>query len=407
MNDKPTARSFPAMRFDRSEVAGSLGDLGTLLPLTLGMVMVNGMSAVGTFYAIGLFYLLAGLYFRVPVAVQPMKAIGAYAIGTAMSAQEIGAATLLVSVFLAIIGITGTIVWIGRAIPRPVIRGVQLSTGILLVSQGVKLILGTSSHQGQGASPEPHLVLQQIGTVPISLILGICGVTLTLLLLNNKKIPAAIAVLGFGILCGVILGDHSAFSRFSPGLYLPPLLPFALPESSDFAVALFVLVLPQIPMTIGNATIATGDLSRNYFPESSGRVTYRSLTLSMALASAGSFLLGSIPLCHGAGGLAAHYRFGARTCGSNVIIGTFFLLLAVFFGPHAITLLHLLPLSVLGVLIIFAGAQLGLAILDMVERNDMFVILIILAITLTANLAWAFIIGTLLAHFLNKAQVKV
>lgn len=390
------------------ELAGSLGDLGTLLPITIGMVMVNGMSAVGTFYTIGLFYLLAGYYFRVPIAVQPMKAIGAYAIGTAMSPEQICGATLLVSVILGIIGVTGTIATIGRIIPKAVIRGVQLSTGVLLLSQGLKLIYGTSTHQLQTGMNEPFFVQQYLGPIPLGPVIGCIGIITTLFLLNNRKYPAALVVLAFGVICGLLLSDlNTSFGNFAAGFYLPSILPYNFPEFPDFTVALFVLVLPQIPMTIGNATIASADLSHEYFREASAKVTYKSLTISMVLASGVSFLFGGIPLCHGAGGLAAHYRFGARTSGSNLIIGSFFLGLAIFFGPHAITLLHLIPFSILGVLLIFAGAQLGLAILDMMDRKNMFIVLIMLTITLTSSLAWSFVAGVIIARILRSPRVSV
>lgn len=395
------------MLFNRMEFAGSLGDLGTLLPITLGMVMVNGMSAVGTFFTIGLFYIIAGLYFRVPIAIQPMKAIGAYAIGTAMTAQQVSGATLLVSLFLFVIGITGTISWIGKMIPKAVIRGVQLSTGILLMNQGLMLTLGLSKGQQTAGLHEPFFSVQQIGIVPIWTGIGIAGLLLTLLLLNNKKFPAAIAVVAFGLLCGMFLGDHASFSTFSPGFYTPDLFPVGLPAYTDLTIALFVLVLPQIPMTVGNAAVAGTDLSREYFGDQAERVTYRSMTLSMAFGSALGFLLGSIPLCHGAGGLAAHYRFGARTGGSNLMIGTIFILMAIFFGPHTISILQLLPFSILGVLLLFSGAQLGLTVLDMMNRQHMFIILVMLTITLTVNLAAAFISGLVLAALLRSPRFEI
>ncbi len=74
-------------RFDRMEFAGSLGDLGTLLPLAIGMILINGLNPLGVLLSIGLYYILSGLYFNITVPVQPMKVIGAYAIATAMPAR--------------------------------------------------------------------------------------------------------------------------------------------------------------------------------------------------------------------------------------------------------------------------------------------------------------------------------
>jgi SulP family sulfate permease len=395
------------MQFNRMEAAGSLGDLGTLLPMTIGMIMINGMSAVGTFYLIGLFYILAGSYFRIPIAVQPMKVVGAYAIATAMTAQQVAASTLLISIFLAIIALTGAADKIGRAIPKSVVRGVQLSTGILLMRQGIQLILGTSTFQQQSGTAEPYFSIQQFGPIPLGLAIGLAGLILTFRLLHSKRFPASLIVIGLGLVAGIFLGDHRQLLQISPGLFFPSFLPFGIPDIDAFTVALFTLTLPQIPMTIGNAVVATTDLSKDYFKESANRVTYTSTTLSMSLAAAAGFLFGTIPLCHGSGGLAAHYQFGARTHGSNIIIGSFFLLLAIFFGPQTISLLHLLPMAILGVLLAFAGVQLALAILDMMNRKDMFVVIAMLTITLTTNLAWAFLVGILLAYALRSQKFSI
>lgn len=100
-------------RFNRMEWAGSLGDLGTLLPLAMGMILINGLHPMGLFLAVGLFYIFTGLYFKVTTPVEPMKVIGAYAIATAISASQIMASGLLMGVFLLVIGGTGTMRVIG------------------------------------------------------------------------------------------------------------------------------------------------------------------------------------------------------------------------------------------------------------------------------------------------------
>jgi SulP family sulfate permease len=167
------------------------------------------------------------------------------------------------------------------------------------------------------------------------------------------------------------------------------------------------LVLPQIPMTLGNAVIAYADLSKDYFGDSSQRVTYKSTCISMALANFVSASIGGIPLCHGAGGLAAHYRFGARTAGSNLMIGAIFAILAVVLGNDSLAVIYLLPLSVLGILLLFAGSQLALTIMDLENRKNYFVVLLMLGITLATNLAAGFMAGIALAYLINSDKLKV
>lgn len=394
-------------RFDRMELAGSLGDLGTLLPLSIGMIMLNGLNASGLFFSIGLFYILSGWYYGITVPVQPMKVIGAYSIAMGLSASQIAASGLLVGVFLLVIGWTGAITLLGKHIPKPVVRGVQISTGILLMSQGVRFMMGASRFQLMRHAAEPYLNIQCLGPLPIGIIIGVVGGILTLLLLDSKRIPAGLLVVLGGLCLGLFLGTREGFDTFKPGIYFPEILPFGFPGKADLSFALLVLVLPQLPMTLGNAVIANADLSKEYFGNDSKRVTYRALCISMSLANFFSFIVGGMPLCHGAGGLAAHYRFGARTAGSNLIIGLIFVVLAIFLGSHALTVMQLIPMSVLGILLVFAGGQLALTIIDLRERKDLFVALLMLGITLASNLAVGFITGIALAYILKSEKLSV
>jgi SulP family sulfate permease len=354
------------------------------------MIMINGLNPGGVFFAVGIFYIFSGLYYGITVPVQPMKVIGAY-----------------VGLFLLIIGGTGAVTFIGKYTPKAVIRGVQLSTGTLLVSQGVKFMVGTSKFQLLREAAEPYLTVQSLGPVPIGIVIGIAGGVLTLLLLDNKRFPAGLLVVLGGLILGLILGTHEGFDRFRLGIYIPNILPYGMPSSIDFTFALLVLVLPQIPMTLGNAVIANVDLSREYFEEDSKRATYRALCISQGLANFLSFSVGGMPMCHGAGGLAAHYRFGARTAGSNLMIGLIFVILGLFLGMHSLAVVYLLPMSVLGVLLIFAGTQLALTIIDLKDRKGLFVALAMLGITLASNLAVGFLVGFALSYALKSEKLAV
>ncbi|NSW87861.1 MAG: sulfate permease [Syntrophobacteraceae bacterium] len=387
-------------RFDRLEFAGSLGDLGVLLPLGIGMILINGLSAMGLCLSVGLFYIFSGLYYGVTVPVQPMKVIGAYAVATAMSPAQISASAAWIGLIMLIIGGSGAITLIGRYTPKSVINGVQLSTGVLLMAEGVRFMMGTSRLQQLQNASEPYLAVQNLGPVPLGILLGVAGAVLTFFLIDNKKLPAGLIVVLTGLFVGLTLGTHQGFDRLEVGLSLPDILPFGFPTRADFTLALLLLVIPQVPMTLGNAVIANADLSKQYFGEASRKVTYKGLCISMGLANFLAFFLGGMPLCHGAGGLAAHYRFGARTAGSNLMIGAIFVALAVFLGSHALSVLYLLPMSILGILLLFAGNQLAMTVIDVKERKDMFVVLVILGITVASNLAVGFIVGIVLAYAL-------
>jgi SulP family sulfate permease len=396
---------IPAFRFNRQEFAGSLGDLGTILPLALGMVLVNGLSPTGLFFAMGLFYILTGLYFRLTVPVEPMKVIGAYAVATAMSVDQIQASALLMALCLFAIGITRSMERFGRYIPKAVIRGIQLSTGTLLMVKGVKMMAGTTPIGGLGTLAEPYLRIQAVGPLPIGLILGAAGVVATLALVNNRRLPAGLIVMILGLVLGLSLGTYEGLDSIRPGLYLPTLLPYGFPSGADFSFVILAVVLPQLPMTLGNAVIAQADLSRDYFGQASRKMSYTALCISMALGNCLSVAVGGMPMCHGAGGLAAHYRFGAKTAGSNLIIGSLMVLLSLGLGTGLTALLFLIPMAILGVLLIFAGSQLALTISDMHTRNEIFVIVTILAVTLAANLAVGAVIGIVLAYAMKKIKI--
>lgn len=393
--------------FNRMELSGSLGDLGALLPIAIAMVLINGLSPVGLFFSIALFFIISGIFFGVTVPVQPMKVIGAYAIATAMEPAQILASGLLMGVFLLIVGLTNAIEFIRKITPKSTIRGVQLSTGALLISGGVKFIIGTSKFQALQNAAEPYLSIQAVGPVPIGIIIGLIGALVTFLLIDNKKFPAGLVVVAGGLFIGLMFGAGSGLGLSNLGFNLPELFPFGLPGKPDFTFALFVLVLPQLPMTMGNAVLAYTDLSKEYFGDKSPQLTNRNVCISMALANFFSFCIGGMPLCHGAGGLAAHYRFGARTAGSNLMIGGVFLLLAIVLGKDIVTFFNLLPMSVLGVLLIFAGAQLTLTVMDLETRKDYFVATMILGITLSSNLAAGFIAGMLIARLLKWEKLSV
>ncbi len=390
-------QEYPKYRFDRMELAGSLGDLGTLLPLAIGMILLNNLHATNVFILIGLFYILAGHYFGVPVPVQPMKVIGAYAIATGLTPTQIVSSSLWMGIVILFLGITGLIQVIGKYTPKSTVRGVQLAVGVVLLIKGLKLII----------EPDPNLAIQAIGPVSMSIILGTGGLVLTFLLLDNKRLPAALVLIVLGIILGIFIGKPIDAASLNWSIHLPKPIPYGWPSVDDLIWVLPVLVLPQIPMTIGNAIISNTDITHEYFGERAKRATYRTVANSQGLADIASFFLGGIPMCHGAGGLAAHYRFGARTAGSNLIIGGIFVLLALAFGENTVAILKLLPFSLLGVLLVFAGLQLALMIQDLQDRKDLFVALLMLGIALATNLGVAFIAGVVAAYAFKRGKLTV
>jgi len=388
--------------FDRKEFAGSLGDLGTLIPLSIALIVINGLSVTSVFLMVGLFYIACGLYFKLPLPVQPLKVVSAIAIAFPheITPQVIAASGLIFGALLILMSLTGLIDWLAKLFTKPVVRGIQLGLGLILVTRGIGYIRSPALFVQQ-----PDSTFNLLG-LPLNLVVGITGAFITLILLNSRRFPASLVLVAGGIIVGVASGSLNQID-FILG---PTALDFVVPTAGNFYTALVLLIIPQIPLTIGNAIISTSDTCRSLFGDNSltRRTSYRALGISMGLANLLTGLLTGMPMCHGAGGLAAHHRFGARTGGSNLMIGAVFLVIALVFGTIGISLLMLIPNAVLGILLLFAGLELSILIRDLNERGDLFLAVLIAGLGFaTTNLGLAFLIGIIVNFLIRRFKISL
>jgi MFS superfamily sulfate permease-like transporter len=369
-------------RFDRGEIAGSLGDLGTFIPLLVGMVMTNGLDLVSGLFFAGFFNVLTGFTFAIPMAVQPMKAIAAVAIAEGLTPTQIVAAGMATSVVLLVLGLTRWIDTFNRILPVSVVRGLQLGLGLRLAEQGIQLIAGTGSWWGADS----------IGV-------GVTGLALVLLLASSARWPTALLVFGVGLVLAAV-GHPDAMRALSIGLSFPHLV---YPTLADFRVGFWRAALPQIPLTTLNSVIAVCALSVQLFPDRPA--SPRRVAISVAVMNLIGGWFGAMPMCHGAGGLAGQYRFGARTNGSILFLGAVKMLLAVLFGASLLTLLGVYPKSILGVLLAVSGIELALVCRDQTGREEVTIMLGTAAATLAlGNVATGFVAGWLLALLVQAAE---
>ncbi len=191
---------FSDFRFDRVELAGSFGDLGTLLPIVVGMILINKLSPTTVFLSFGIFYIITAWYYKLPVPVQPLKAVGAIAIAFPGEITEpvIGAAGVIFGGMLLLFSLTGIVDRLAKLFTPPVVRGIQLALGLVFLRKGVELIVTKDLFMSGVAGHFPDS--------NINLILGFVVFALVLLLLDNKRVPAAIAAVGLGIASGYLLG---------------------------------------------------------------------------------------------------------------------------------------------------------------------------------------------------------
>jgi len=374
-------RLFPVpMRLDRREVSGSLGDLGTFIPLLVGMSLTNGLNFTSALFFAGLFNIVTGFAFSIPMAVQPMKAIAAVAISENLRVEQILAAGIWTSTIILFLGITGMITAVDRVIPKPVVRGLQLGLGLQLIEIGTRLVRDTHTLWGFD-----------------SVLVGVAGFALILALASSKRVPSALVLFVIGLVFAAFAQPH-ILSSLRLGIHFPHWVNLSW---EDFRSSFFRAALPQIPLTTLNSVIAVCALSADLFPDRPARP--RSVAVSVGMMNLLGGWFGAMPMCHGAGGLAGQYRFGARTNASILFLGTVKLLLAIFFGSSLLALLHVYPKSVLGVLLGISGLELALVARDQTGRGAATVMLctagVILALGSTATgfaLGWvlALIIGS-------------
>jgi hypothetical protein len=320
------------------DATGALADLGVFVPLAAALILVNGLDAGALFVCAGLLVMGAGLAFKIPFPVQPLKALTAVAIARELSPDVIHAAGLELAAFLLVLSIGHVADVVARVFVKPVVRALQLGVGVLLVITAVKLVADPPEVFSAPPSPWP-------------LILALAAFIGVAVAAHRRSYVVAL-VLFAGGLVATITGAQPDLS--SPALTLPSV---HLPPSSAFGTAFLLLVIPQLPLTFGNAVVAVNDLAHEYFGPAARRVTPSRVCLSAGIGNTLSALLGGMPMCHGAGGLTAHVRLGARRARMNLWLGGVFLALGLFFAAQIPVILGVLPVSVLAAFLAYAGLR--------------------------------------------------
>ena len=334
---------------NRGEISGAFADLGVLIPIEAALIAVNGINPTSTLLGVGVAYIAAGWYFRLPMPVQPLKAFSVIAIAQALSPSVIAAGALLMSLSLFLLASTRAVVYLTRAVPLPVVRGIQFALGIVLIRSALGMVL--SKPFFVGGDVQRYIDFAGL-EVSAGLLVGVGSLALLLLLLWRPWLPGAALVAVLGVLTGLAVAETDV--PFALG---PVPVGLILPRPADFSTALVVLVVPQLPLTLTNSVIATVDTARTYYRQSAARVTPVRTSLSVAAGNLWAGLAGGLPMCHGSGGLTAHYRMGARTPAATVVTGTVLIIVALLFGRSGLEIRSLMPYAVLGALLLYVGVQ--------------------------------------------------
>jgi MFS superfamily sulfate permease-like transporter len=383
-----TAPTEPAHRGRNllRELAGGVGDWGLLIPLAVALIALNGLDATVVFVGVGLTYVATALAFRVPVPVQPLKAFAAAAIALELSAETLAAGALLMAAVMAVLAVTGLANWLAARFPQVLVRGIQAAVALLLAKAAIEL---ARDGNWEGLPTiEPW--------VGVAMAVAACAV---LFVSAIARVPGSLLVLGAGVGIGLAV---SGLPEVALGAGTPSV---SFPGGDAFATALTALVLAQIPLTFGNSIVATADAEREYFGQQARRVTPRRLAASIGGANLFAGLFSGLPVCHGAGGVTAHYKLGARTWIATAMAGSILIVLGLLFGSSLPALLQLVPPGALAGMLMFVAIQHGLLAARLETTTDRLIAVTVGVVTLLAgNLAWGFAAGVVL--LVTRAAVR-
>ncbi|KAG1706687.1 hypothetical protein DVH05_027539 [Phytophthora capsici] len=397
---RPGWRVYLKQFMTLQEVSGAFGDIGLFLPLLTALAIgrVDGTPQIefgaALFFA-GVFTSSLALHFNIPIPVQPMKTIAAVAIADKFPNEQIIAAGILMGVIVGFLALTNIITHASKVVPVAIVRGIQLGVGINLMGKGFK-----SAYVKAAPASNDQIAWFGLDSVSVSMLFG----ALCIVFIRNKKVPMALLLFIYGMLVAVY-----QYARLREELQLPALafgpkfVTPVVPSTHDFSQAFVYLVLPQLPLTLLNSVVALESLAAELFPTHDKPAGVRRVCFSIAGGNLLFSWFGMLPVCHGAGGLASQYTFGARSSLAMVFLGAFKMSFALLLGSTCVSLLQtgIFPSSVLGVMLVFSGLSLAVVGLkvDTSEHDTVLLLLATASGCLAFNTGVGFLLG-LGCHFL-------
>jgi xanthine/uracil/vitamin C permease (AzgA family) len=399
----------PRLRFDRHEIAGSVGDLGTDLPLIVGMILTAHLDPASVLIVFGGFQILTGIAYGLPMPMQPLKAMAALVIAGRATAGQLYGAGLAIGVVMLVLSLSGGLTWLARAIPKPVVRGIQMGLGLTLANIALRKFLPDEhlatlvGHSAAGQAVVEALPgWNSLLSIP-GYLLALVGFVILLVGRSHRKWWAGPAVVAVGLVVTAVTADWSAIAA-GVGPSLPML---HTPSWADIAVGFLTLALPQLPLSISNSVIATSQTVDDLFPERP--VTVRKIGLTYAAINLIAPWFSGIPVCHGCGGLAGHYALGGRTGGSVVIYGSAFLIAGLFLAGSFGELAAAFPLPLLGALLAFEAITMLSLVRELAGSSRDWTIALIVALCafgVPQGYLVGVIAGLLLHRFLPRGSAE-
>jgi len=351
-----------------------MGDFGTLFPLAVGYIVVNGLDPAGLFVALGLTNIALGLIYRLPMPLQPKKVIAASAIAQGWSPSLIYASGFGLGLLWLALVLTGLLRKLLDVTPAFIVRGIQLALAATLAWKAL-----------QWMRPTPLLALTAIAIV--------------LVLRENRYAPAAIVLMVLGL--GIVAWRGDLPGSWELALSLPPI---TLPRLGDVWQAMLLAGFAQIPLSITNAVIAPAALIRDYFPEEKV-VSERKLMLNMGVMNVTASFLGGMPMCHGAGGLAGQYYFGARTGGAPILEGLIELAIGLFLSRSIANVLASFPMPLMAGMMLLVSIQLAKPMIEL-RGWKLGLALFTAVLSVITNMAVGFAAGLAVTHLVRALRQR-
>src|SRR5437588_499968 len=366
--DSPPAGRAGEIRFDRNELAGAFGDIGTDLPLIVGMILAAKLDSASVLVLFGAMQVLTALRYRMPMPVQPLKAVAALVIAQKLSGNVLFGGGLAIGILMLFLTVTRLIDLLARVVPKAVVRGIQFGLGLQLATLALKDYVGADGRNGY--------LLAAFAFVLIAILIG------------NRRYPAALFVIAAGLAYAIIFKLNGPTVFQGIGFRLPHL---HRPTAGDVWTGFLLLALPQIPLSLGNSILATRQVTEDLFPEKP--LTVRKIGLTYSLMNLVNPFFSGIPTCHGSGGMVGHYTFGARTGGSVVLYGSIYLVLGLFFSHAFSAAVYLFPLPILGVILLFEAINLALLVRDMAASRAALAVVVLTALLCIGTGRYGYVIG--------------
>lgn len=364
--------------FGLSEWSGAVGDLGTMLPLAFALVVFNGYEVSHLFLLWGLAYIAAGFYYKVPVSIQPLKAMTVIAISLELPVEFLASTSFFYGILLILLSATGIIKFLQKWFSAALVKGIQFGIGLILAHKAVQLIF-----------QKGFLLNDPMTSKGINVFIFISLFVLIWIFQFKKKIPLAL------ILIAISLPVFGFFGKPVP-LVSGEILPvFHLPDVSILLDAFILLIIPQLPLTLGNAMYAASDTCHDFWGDNAKKVSPVKFGFSIGIADTIIGLFGGFPVCHGAGGIAAHKQFGGKTGGTVIIMGSILLVFALIVPLS--NFLFLIPVPLLAAMLLFDSGRM-IFLLKKIGTPAQFVVAVIVGIIsfATRNISVALIAGLII-----------